>query len=66
MIYHNIEKQNLQSRNFIIEIKNSNIDWLEIERQIKYTYRRLDWVEKIGVKKDNQFKMYNKKSNDTR
>lgn len=66
LIYHNIEKQNLQSRNFIIEIKNSNIDWLEIERQIKYTYRRLDWVEKIGIKKDNQFKMYNKKSNDTR
>jgi hypothetical protein len=66
LIYHNIDKKRLQSKNFIIEITNNNIDWQEIESQIKYTYRRLDWVEKIGVKKDNQFKMYNKKSNDTR
>lgn len=61
LIYHNIEKAKGQSYNFIINITNQNISQREIVRQVEYTFRRVKWVKKIGVKSQYGFNMYMRK-----
>lgn len=61
LIYHNIEKAKGQSYNFIINITNKNLSQKEIVKQVEYTFRRISWVNKIGVKSQYGFNMYMRK-----
>ena len=58
LIYHNIEKSKGQSYNFIINITNKKLSEKELIRQVEYTFRRVSWVKKIGIKSSYGFKMY--------
>ena len=61
LIFHNLEGKQNQSHNFILEITNKKLSMAEICEQINYTYRKLDWVEKIGIKKDDNFVIFDRK-----
>lgn len=58
LIYHNLYGKEEQSNNFIVEITNDSIN---IEEQVDYTFRRLKYVKKIGVKKGEDFIMFERK-----
>ena len=58
LIYHKNEKAQGQAVNFIVNITNDIFNEKEIENQLNYTFKRLIWVEKIGVKSKYGFKMY--------
>ena len=58
LLYHNLYDKQEQSSNFIIEITSDAIDWTEIYEQVEYVYRRLSWVKKIGIKKEEKFILF--------
>ena len=61
-MYHAIYKNKLQSRNFIIDISNSNMTIRNALLQLKKIYNRLDtnFVNKIVIKKNQKFIIYKK------
>lgn len=61
LIYHNLEKAQGQAVNFIVNITNNIFNEKEIENQLNYTFKRLVWVQKTGVKSKYGFKMYKRK-----
>lgn len=61
LIYHNIEKAKGQSYNFIINVTNKSLSEKELLRQVEYTFRRVSWVKKIGIKSQYGFRMYIRK-----
>lgn len=63
LIYHNLEKAQGQAVNFVINITNDILSEKEIEDQLNYTFKRLIWVEKIGIKSKYGFKMYERIKN---
>lgn len=62
-LYHAIYKNKLQSRNFIIDISNSNMTIRDALLQLKKIYNRLDtnFVNKIMLKKNQKFIIYKKR-----
>ena len=65
VIEGNLRKKKEQSQNFVIDITNSKIKIVEVERQIKSIYisKRYKWVDKILVlNKNNIIKIYARKS----
>ena len=61
LIYHNIEKAKGQSYNFIINITNISLSKHDIYEQLEYTFRRLKWVNIIGINSIYGFKVYKRK-----
>lgn len=56
VIEGNLRKKKMQSNNFIIDLTNAKIDFIEAERQIQSIYisKRFLWIEKIFVIKENK------------
>lgn len=61
LIYHNIYTQKEQSKNFIININSEKLTLNDIYSQIDIVYKRIDWVEKIAIKKDDIFIIFERK-----
>lgn len=61
VIEGNLRKKKKQANNFIIDLTNTNIEFKEIERQIKSIYisKRYLWIDKIFIIKNcNIVKIY--------
>lgn len=61
--YHAVRKKKQQSNNFIFEISNSKLSIEDAKKQINILYSRTDvpFINKIIVKKDNDFLVFKKR-----
>ena len=63
-LYHAVEKKAEQASNFIFDISNSKLNNSELERQLGviFTSKKMCWIDKIVIKKDESLlKVYKKK-----
>ncbi len=61
LIYHNLYSSKGQSLHFIVNITNDKLSEKEINRQVEYTFRRLQWIKTIGIKSKYGFKILRRK-----
>lgn len=63
VLYHNIRGKEKQSSNFLFEATESPLELKELEEQVKKIFKRNDmkFVNKIGIKKGKNFKLYERK-----
>ena len=61
-LYHAVRGKELQSKNFIFDISNSELEMIDIYEQINSLYRRNDtqWIEIVIIKKDENIFVYEK------
>lgn len=61
LIFHNLYGKESQSSNFIIEINNKKLSMADLYEQVEYTYKKLNWVDKIAIKKEENFVIFKRK-----
>ena len=63
VLYHSIYNKSKQSKNFILDITNSELSFEIAKKQIKKIYKRTDlpFIDKIILKKNNNFFVYKRK-----
>lgn len=63
LLYHNIYDKEKQAHAFLFETTNSPLNIAELIEQVDSIFSRNDtsWVEKIGIKKGEQFYMFQRK-----
>lgn len=63
VLYHNIRGKEKQSSNFLFETTESPLELKELEEQVNKIFKRNDmkFVNKIGIKKGENFKLYERK-----
>lgn len=63
VLYHSIYNKSKQSKNFILDITNSELSFEIAKKQIKKIYKRTDlpFIDKIILKKNNNFFIYKRK-----